>query len=169
MGNYLVTGRAGSGKSTLAEELNRRGRAAFDTDSIDRLSHWEDRKTHTAVTLTDNRFVDLANLEWRWDASVLRSFLQDKDGVFICGGADNDFDFEDLFAAHFVLSTSPETQIKRLSTRTSNDYAQDPAMHADIIEKQRQHVANAKLHDAIVIDAEKPIEFVVNAILSYLP
>ena len=168
MANYLITGRAASGKSAVAKELNYRNIKAFDTDAISGLSSWKDIRTNEVVTLKDNRYVNLDTLRWVWDKEVLRTFLRYQDNVFVCGGADNDFTFDDLFHIHFVLNVAPDVQIERLQSRISNDYGKDPAMFPKIIEKQRVHIENAKLHNAILIDAEQPIGAVVDSIMSYL-
>jgi gluconate kinase len=168
MANYLITGRAASGKSAVADELKRRGVTAFDTDAIAGLSNWKNIKINKVVTVEDNRYVDLATLHWIWDKEVMRTFLRHRDNVFICGGADNDFDFDDLFRIHFVLDVTPAVQIERLQSRTSNDYGKDPGMFPRILEKQRVHIENAKLHSAIIIDAEQPVNAVVDTIMSYV-
>ena len=168
MANHLITGRAASGKSTVVGELNRRGLTAFDTDAITGLSSWKNILTDETVVLKDSQYVDLSTLQWVWDKNILHTFLRHKDNVFICGGADNDFAFDDLFSIHFVLSVMPAVQIERLRSRTSNDYGKNPGMFPGIIEKQRQHIENAKLHNAIIIDAEQPIHTVVDTIMSYL-
>lgn len=168
MANFLVTGRAGSGKSTVAIELSGRGLEAFDADDIPGLSNWEDISTGDKVTLNNNRYVDIQKLQWIWDRKVLFAFLANLDGAFICGGADNDFSFEDLFAKHFVLDVNPETQIERIETRASNDYGKDPSMFTEILKKQNRHIQKAHARNAIIIDANQPIKAVVDAIAEYL-
>jgi dephospho-CoA kinase len=168
MANYIITGRAALGKSAVAKELNSRNIKAFDTDAISELSSWRDIRTNEVVTLKDNRYVDLDTLRWVWDKEVLRTFLHHQDNIFVCGGADNDFTFDDLFHIHFVLNVTPDVQIERLQSRISNDYGKDPDMFPKIIEKQRVHIENAKLHNAIIIDAEQPIGAIVDSIMSYM-
>jgi adenylate kinase family enzyme len=162
---YLVTGRAGSGKTTVAAELRRREYAAFDTDTIKGLSGWLNASTGLIDTISDNRFVDLSIYSWVWDPAVLTAFIENNPNAFICGGAENDFKFDHLFKKHFVLSIKPAAQIQRLIDRTTNEYGKDPAMHKRILEKQLEHEKTARLHSAIIIDAEQPIDIVVDAIL----
>ena len=168
MAKYLVTGRAASGKSAVTEELQRRGITVFDTDAITGLSGWRNIKTDEPVLVDDNTYVDLDTLAWVWNKKVLFDFIREKDNLFICCGADNDFDFEAYFDEHFVLAVTPTTQISRLRSRSKNDYGKDFRMFPMIIEKQRVHVENAKLHNAIIINAEQPIKAVVDTIMSHL-
>ncbi|NCU38417.1 hypothetical protein EOL96_05160 [Candidatus Saccharibacteria bacterium] len=86
--------------------------------------------------------------------------------IFVCGGADNDFEFESIFDKHFVLNVSPKVQARRLATRTNNDYGRDPAMHERIIAEQREQVKSGTKHGAIIVDADRPIQNVVDEILT---
>lgn len=165
----LVTGRAGSGKSAIARELFRRNYTAFDTDKVSGLSQWVDSRTGQLATVpNDATFVDLERFHTEWNAAVLKRLLSEQSDVFICGSSWNDLSFEDLFDHHFVLRVSPETQIHRLQTRTDNNYGKDPRMHGRIIAMEREHVAAAEKLGAIVIDADLPIEKVVDTILAAL-
>ncbi len=166
MPRYLVTGRAGSGKSTVASELRKRGYAAFDADSIDGLSSWIKRTTGQKVVIEDNTNVDLTQYDWLWDGDILRHFISDKETLFICGGAENDFSFETLFDQHFVLDIDADAQIQRLLSRIENDYGKNPAMHSSIVAKQAAHIADARTHGAIIIDATEPIDEVIDKIIA---
>lgn len=164
----LVTGRAGSGKTAVASELTKRGYSAFDTDKISHLSSWRNKKTKDLIQFTDNRYVDLKKYEWVWDRVILESFLRNSNDIFICGGASNDFDFEDLFSKHFVLDVSPDIQINRLTTRSNNDYGKDPRMFEAIIQGQFNHVSKARSLGITLINADSRIEEVVDRILDQL-
>lgn len=166
MANYLVTGRAGSGKSSVAAELRARGFETYDTDEIVGLAGWVDVTTKEKVRLTDSTNVDLDRYEWLWDEDILRHFISGKDGVILCGSADNDFVFEDCFAKHFVLNVLPHVQIERLLKRTMNDYGKDPAMHAAILAKQAEHIATARVRGAVIIDASQPVILIADQIVS---
>lgn len=162
---YLITGRAGSGKSAVTAELARRGYNAFDTDAVHGLSSWRDKTTKKLVSIKDNSFVDLNSYEWVWDPSVLNDLVSKHNDIFVCGGASNDFEFEDLFDKHFVLSVTPNIQIKRLQTRVNNDYGKDPRMFEAIIYGQALHAKKGEEYGAIIIDANLPIQTVVDTIL----
>jgi adenylate kinase family enzyme len=162
----VITGRAGSGKTAVATELKQRGYDAFDTDNIPNLSNWFNVNTGERVTITGNTYVDRSRYSWAWDTATLRQLLDTHDNIFICGGADNDFDFDDWFDRHFVLSIEPELQIEHLQNRTNNDYGKDPRMFHTITEQQAAHISTGRARGAIVIDASKPITAVVDDILA---
>lgn len=167
MGKYLITGRAGSGKSAVTEELRARRLPAFDTDKVPGLSSWQDVTTGEKVRLASNSYVDLQKLQWIWDAQVLSRLLEEHADIFICGGADNDLSFNEEFDATFVLDVKPDVQIGRLSSRTNNSYGKDPRMFPVILKDQASHLTKALELGAIAINANTPIEAVVNEILSH--
>lgn len=167
MARYLVTGRAGSGKTAVTQELKRRGFVAFDSDDVPELSTWWDTATNKPVIIRDNSYVDLSRYRWVWDDSVLQNLLEQHTDIFLCGGAHNDLEFTNRFDASFVLDVHPSEQIKRLQMRSNNDYGRDPAMHGKILANQRNHLAAALKLNAHRIDANQPIENVVDDILGY--
>lgn len=162
----LVTGRAGSGKTAVATELKRRNYNAFDSDDVPELSSWQDKQTGELAQLVDNSYVDLHRLHWVWNASVLEKLLKNNADVFLCGGADNDLSFYGKFDHHFVLNIEPDLQIKRLQTRTNNNYGSDPRMYDAIVAKEAAHVTQACQLGATALDASQPIEQVVDTLLA---
>lgn len=163
----LITGRAGSGKTAVANELVRRGIEAYDTDAIPGLAVWYDTHTKSTVQLDGGGFVDIDRYKWIWNEGILKKYINEHPAAYLCGGADNDFAFEELFDQHFVLEVSAPTQINRLINRTGNDYAQDPAMHEMVVAREQQHVQIARDIGATIIDAEQPLQTVVDQILNY--
>lgn len=163
----LVTGRAGSGKSAVAIELKRRGFNAFDTDQIEGLSAWYKKSNGKKVQVSNNQYVS-EDLEWLWNGSVLEELCKANQDIFVCGGADNDFEFEAFFDRHFVLNVSPQVQVRRLSSRQNNDYGRDPAMHERIVAQQEEQVKNGMERGAVIVDADQPIQNVVDEILKVI-
>jgi len=161
----LVTGRAGSGKSSVCTELKRRGLPAFDADSVPGLSAWFDTYENRVVTIDAKDYVDISRYEWRWSPQILKEFIFEHSILFLCGGADNDFDFEDVFDMHFVLKVSPTIQVKRLVERTNNSYGKNPAMHNAIVKESAQHIQTAVKLGLKIINADMPITTVVDEIL----
>jgi dephospho-CoA kinase len=161
----LITGRAGSGKSSISAELMRRGLPAFDADSVPGLSAWFDTYKNKAVTIDAKNYVDISRFEWRWSPEVLKEFISEHPILFLCGGADNDFDFEDVFDMHFVLKVSPSLQVKRLLERTNSSYGKNPAMHNAIIKESAKHIQAAAKLGLEIIDADTDIDTVVDEIL----
>ncbi|HSX46478.1 MAG TPA: AAA family ATPase [Patescibacteria group bacterium] len=164
----LVTGRAGSGKTAITRELIRRKYCAFDTDDIDGLSAWQEIKSGAKVRFANNSYVDLQKYRWVWDKKILADFLLKHNDVFILGGADNDLSFDRLFDKAFVLDIKPSVQSNRIKTRADNEYGQDPRMTPLILERQKKHLSAALKQNHIRIDVNKPIERVVDELLSYL-
>ena len=160
----LITGRAGSGKSAITVELRQRGFLAQDTDNIAGLCAWYHKGTGVQTTIKDNRYVP-GQYDWLWDKAILKNAVKSHPDIFICGGADNDFMFDDLFDKHFVLNVSPAAQINRLKTRVNNNYAKDPAMHSYVLAQQQDHIRTAEQRGATLINADQPITQVVNDIL----
>lgn len=168
MGHYLVTGRAGAGKSTVAKTLSQRGYLAFDADDVPGLSGWYSVDTGEQVRLADNSYVDLTKLQWLWNAKVVQALITEHKDFFLCGGAHNDLSFAPLFDTTFTLQVSPAIQIARLLGRDTNEYGKDPAMHHTIVEDEAQHLAAAKAQGSIIIDADQPIESVIQQIIDRL-
>lgn len=167
-GNYLVTGRAGAGKTAITRELARLGYTSYDADDVPNLSSWYSLKTNEPIIFADNSYVDLTAYQWRWNTQVIQTLLDDATPLFLCGGAHNDIDCANMFDTHFVLDVLPEEQVRRVLTRTDNEYAKDPAMHTVIQKNQAQHLEKARRAGAVIIDANKPLDVVVNAILAYV-
>lgn len=163
MAKVLVTGRAGSGKTTVVHELLKRGYSAFDTDEVPLLSSWVNKTTGKAVTLEDCSVVDNKLYVWLWSPALLEEFIQGHKNLFICGGADNDYDFDTLFDYHFVLDVSPQIQSERVKHRTNNTYGK--GMIPVVIDDQKNHIAKARQQKSILINADQPIVRVVDDIL----
>ncbi len=163
MAKVLVTGRAGSGKTTVTGELLKRGYRAFDTDKIPLLSSWINKTTGKVVTLEDCSIVDSKLYAWLWDPAILEKFIQNYEDIFICGGADNDYDFDSMFDYHFVLDVSPQIQAKRVVHRTNNEYGK--GMIPIVLEDQKKHVAIAHKKQSNIINADRAVEQVVDDIL----
>jgi dephospho-CoA kinase len=161
---YLVTGRAGSGKTEVNIELNRRGYASEDTDTIPDLARWVDLKTGEKVQVDSGSVIDDTVVDWNWEETKLRTLLESNKELFLCGSAGNQLAFHDLFDEVFVLSLDPETQKARLSQRHSL-YGKDPVMQERIVKQQQEFVVDALNLGAIAIDSDKPIVEVVDSIL----
>jgi dephospho-CoA kinase len=168
---YLIIGRAGSGKSSVAKELNSRNLTAFDADNVPGLAGWENATTGEAATPPDSTFVDSAKFHWNWQKSVVRKLLAEHSDLFLCGGADNDLEFVPAFDRTFVLDVSPEVQTKRLQSQqraAENSYATHPEMIPIVLAEQKELVTTAASLDAITVNANQPIEKVVDEILGHV-
>jgi len=91
MPKFYVTGVSGTGKSTLAKELEKRGVAAFDIDSVADLCHWRNRTTHKEADYQYGIGKDWLDAhEWICDIKKLRELLhKTTDNAVVLGLASN--------------------------------------------------------------------------------
>jgi dephospho-CoA kinase len=163
----LITGRSGSGKSTIFRELQRNGYPAVDTDKVPGMYSWVSAQTGQPVQVDYSKPIDLTATLWVWDRSVLRTLVGDTTDIFVCGGANNDLDFGDIFDVVFVLTLPPETQRQRILARTEHDYGKLPAMQEQILAEQAELVEHAERCGAVMLDATRTPEQIVREILEH--
>ncbi|HSC90599.1 MAG TPA: AAA family ATPase [Gaiellaceae bacterium] len=145
MRRVLVTGMSGAGKSTALAELARRGFQVVDTDEAP-WSEWSN---------ADGGYV------WRED---LVAELLSRDGgatLYVSGTVSNQGRLSSRFDAVVLLSAPVEVLLRRIETRTTNDYGKSAEERALIV----GHVADVEpllrascTHE---IDATQPIADVV--------
>ncbi len=165
MAAYLITGRSGTGKSTVCKELIKLGLKAYDSDTVPGLANWVDRKTGQKINKNYPGHDQVDNFKVKWDETIIKGLLDQPSDVFICGSANNAFDFMPLFAKTFVLHIDATEQRRRINNRTEHDYGKDPAVQDGIIEYQQQTVKDAQNRGAIIIDAMPSTEVIVKDIL----
>ncbi len=86
---------------------------------------------------------------------------QDKP-VFLCGTTPNDNDGWDLFDEVISLSISNEKTVKRLASRTNNDYGKHPDDLKDILGWNETTDERMASYGAIIVNAEQPLGSVVD-------
>jgi broad-specificity NMP kinase len=166
---YLITSRGGVGKSAVCQELQTRGFAAFDGDTIPGLARWEDHHTKAPITVDASGFVDYSRVDWNWQTIVMERFVAEHSGsglLFLCGSASNQELFYPCFKKVFVLTIDPETHKKRLANRES-DYGKDPAMQRALVADQQRFAAETIASGGIAIHAGSPLPEIVDEILRY--
>ena len=106
MRRILVTGMSGTGKSTALAELARRGFRVVDTDDPP-WSEWSE---------ADGGYV------WRED--IIAELLAGDNGnaLYVSGTVSNQGRFYARFDAVVLLSAPAEVLMRRIETRTTNDY-----------------------------------------------
>lgn len=167
---YLIIGRAGSGKSSVAHELKNRGYNALDTDGVPGLARWEDAETGEPKRPTDIAYVDSSKFHWNWQKTIIENLLAENDELFLSGGADNDLTFMPSFDQTFVLNVNPDIQTRRLQSQQRNQenrYATHPDMIPVVLKEQKELVEAASKLGAVVINADRPLQKVVDKILNY--
>lgn len=166
MGRYLIAGWAGTGKSTIAAALQARHLPALDSDDVPGLSNWRDRQTGEVVEVDYSEPIDFERLGWMWDNAVFEDMLRMYPDLYFCGNNSYLWNFIDHFDIFFVLDISEEAQRHRLLTREDSVYGKEPSVLARTLAAQQQFITEAKKRHAHIIDAEQPIDVIVNHILT---
>lgn len=158
--NYLIAGVSGAGKTAVCTELQRRGYQAIHGDR--ELVYRGDPETGTpmATWMSEHHI---------WDIEKVKAFVANQEGVvtFFCGGSRNFAKFVDLFDGVFVLEVDLDTMNRRIDERV----ALDPT---DWGGKPEERELAVRLHqtkedipkNGIIIDATRPLEHVVDEILT---
>lgn len=154
--NYLIEGGSGTGKSAVWEELRKRGYQAINGDR--ELAYKGDPETGEPINNPGFQ-------HHIWDIDKVREIVMDQrdEVVFFCGGSRNFHKFIDLFDKVFVLNVDSETLKNRLESRESGDWGGNDKQKEFIL---NLHKANNTIPKGIVIDTARPIEEVVDVILT---
>ncbi|CAN5632011.1 AAA family ATPase [soil metagenome] len=170
---YYVTGISGAGKTQVRKELSKQGYLAFDGDE-NGLTGWQEKDTDKFVKSSERVAGPSGSLIELYDWSMSRERLVElvkasKDRkVFICGTASNRYELWDMFEKVFCLSIDKKTLVHRLTTRTNNDFGKDPKDLEDVISWHKLSEQTDVDAGAILIDATKPVENVVDEIMRYV-
>ncbi|MBC7707608.1 AAA family ATPase [Polaromonas sp.] len=166
-----ITGPSGAGKSTVASELIRRGYQAYDADK--HLCVWFNNETGKQVDYPHNKR-DRGD-EWQQHHSI--KMVKERvatiarnagnDVVFICGIAPNDLEVaKEYFDKVVCLLIDKQLMIKRVTTRDNNTYGHD-SDQLNIMQQWYDRTVNKyQDHGAVMIDASKPINEVVDRVLN---
>ena len=113
---------SGTGKSTALAELGRRGFRVVDTDDPP-WSEWSE---------------DAGGYVWRED--LVADLLEEDDArtLYVSGTVSNQGRFYPRFDAVVLLSAPAEVLLRRIETRTTNDYGKTPAERALVIRAHRR-------------------------------
>jgi adenylate kinase family enzyme len=146
----LLTGMSGSGKSTLVQELRRRGHAAYDAD--------------------DDGFSEpRADGRWGWRADAVASLLAqvpERDLLFFAGCSEEQIDLP--FDYRVVLTVPEDELVTRLTTRTSNAYAREPAERRQVL-ADLAHVEPLLRRSAdLVLSTAAPVAEVADRLLAHV-
>jgi len=145
MRKILVTGMSGTGKSSALDSLGERGYAVVDTDKDD----W------TAWSEAEGGYV--------WREARIEELLGRKDGptLFVSGTVSNQGRFYPQFDAVVLLSAPPEVLLRRLETRTTNDYGKNSEERDLILHHLAEVEPLLRATCTHEIDASQPLELVV--------
>ncbi len=160
-----VTGVAGSGKSSIVRALTARGVQAIDMDQG--LCRWENRHTGGMAGWEPGRDEAwYASHGWMCDVPELGKILEENGDIVVVGISSNQEEYLARFDKVFVLHCAPETVIARLNARTDSDYGKHPAEQARLLAWQKSFEAEMVGKGALPLDAERPLEEVVDDILA---
>jgi dephospho-CoA kinase len=121
--SMLITGISGTGKSTVTQELAKLGFLAVDAD-CDRYSKWADAPNTPDLGSSPV----LPGRDWVWREDKIRELLQGtkQANLILSGCAANMGPFVPMFEHVVLLSCPAAVMIRRLATRTGNDYGKQP-------------------------------------------
>jgi broad-specificity NMP kinase len=153
--NYLVEGVSGTGKSSVCDELRRRGYKAINGDR--ELAYQGDPETGKRTAAYGHEY-------HIWDVDRVREIAAKKEDevTFFCGGFRNFDKVLDLFDKVFVLDLDTETLKQRLDSRTLDDWGGNKKEKELIL---RLHATKEDIPDGMIIDAARPLNEVVDAIV----
>lgn len=166
----LINGMSTSGKSTIAKELSSRGFISID---IEHSGHAAYYNKQTGAKVAEFGHAPERTQEWlnahQWliDIEWVKSLQPVAKGktIFLCGGGSNEKEVSQLCDVIFWLSIDEDTVRRRVQNTRDHDYGTKPHELKRIIEnihiKQQEFVALG----AELIDATKPINEVIEAIL----
>jgi broad-specificity NMP kinase len=166
-----VTGNSGVGKSSVRKELQRRGYEAHDTDE-DGISSWQNKATNEPVEYPDDRYRRTKEWygqhEWRISRQKVKEFVARAKNkpIFLCGSPTNADDMLDLYDKVICLTIDKQTLQHRIAARTDNDYGKAPNELSDILGWHESFQERYKNYGVVLIDAGKPLNEVVDEILT---
>jgi len=139
---------SGVGKSTALAALGRRGFEVLDTDE----PGW------TAWSDEEQGYV------WR-EERIAELLARERDvTLFVSGAVSNQGRFYPSFDAIVLLSAPVEVLLRRLETRTTNDYGKSPAERALVLEHVRDVEPLIRATCTHELDASRPLDEVVDAL-----
>ena len=166
-----ITGPTAAGKSALREALTQRGYEAHDTDE-DGIAAWFNRETGEAAeypeNVSDRTHTWLAQHEFLMERSritELRSHTKER-FVFLCGIPGNALGMADLFDTIICLVIDEHTMLDRVASRTANPFGKAPAERELIIRYREPTIDAYRTIGALMVDATRPINVVVNEVLA---
>jgi hypothetical protein len=162
-----ITGCSGAGKTTIAAVLARRGLAAIDSDDDPLLARTVDGAGNVVAEPEAPDLAWLARHSWAWDPVRLDALIAGAAGtLYVCGGAANEIELAGRFTHVFLLEIDEPTMLARIDARTDNDWGQIGDTREYLRGFLPGYQARLRASGAIPVDARRPIDEVVDAILA---
>jgi broad-specificity NMP kinase len=171
-GLIYVTGIAGTGKSTVRGELDHRGYEAHEVDGeFADFFHTETGERSTSHTLVERTPEWRKYHDWIFMEEPLKKLQQHAQNrlVFLCGMTYDEKSYWNIFEKTFALVLNNETLEQRLRGRTGNAWGKSPHELAETLALNEAQNEEYRRLGAIIIDATKPPNEVVEEILQALP
>jgi dephospho-CoA kinase len=167
-----ITGVSGSGKSTVQNAMQKLGYTAYDVDDHT-ISGVFDNSTGIKVAMPP---VEQRSPEWfaahSWlimPTAIEKLKAESKNRlIFLCGAARNDKDFWPLFDTVIYLDVNESTLRERIAERKDNDYGKSAHELQSILDWHKVASDRYKLLGTHIIDANQPLNSVVNKILTFV-
>jgi thymidylate kinase len=165
-----IAGLSGSGKFTLVSLLQEKGYDAYDADV--KICKWFNNETGKETTYPRN--IEDRSPDWQEHHTFRMSEEQvfniarysNEKPVFILGIVPNDLEIaQAYFDKVLFLSISEDEMVRRVTTRTTNKYGHDSDQLAIIRKWYQPTIDKYKNYGATFIDAEQPIDKVLEEIL----
>lgn len=169
MEKIYITGVPGIGKSTIVEEINKRGIFAFDIDFAEGLCAWRNKKTGKKIIGDSQSNLEWLNAhDWVCNAEKLKQLLsQDKEIIIAAGIAGNQEEYLHLFDKIFLLQCREATFLHRQMNRKGHDeFGKFPEERQYVLNFYKEFEQKIIARGATVINAEEPLEKVVDDIIS---
>lgn len=167
----FITGNSGAGKSSVRKELQRRGYEAHDTDE-DGISSWQHKATNEPVEYPEDKSGRTKEWydqhEWRISRQKVKEFgaRAKNKPIFLCGSPTNADDMLDFYDNVICLTIDKRTLQHRIAARTDNDYGKAPNELNDILGWHDSFQDRYRDRGAVMIDASKPLNEIVDEVLS---
>lgn len=167
--NTLIAGVSGSGKTTLAAELTKLGYDARNMDSVEGLCSWVNLSTGIPDPDFKIESADdwLGKYDWLWDEKKLTQLLGETNETFYCGSSGNQEKFYHLFGKVILLEMDDQLIKDRvLGNERDHSYGRMPGEMDAILGYYKEFQDEAIVSGAVVIDAKKLVNEIVNLILA---
>lgn len=169
----LITGTSTSGKSTIAKELTKRGYTAYDTEHNGISAFYNKATGKYAAGFGE---VPERTPEWQdqheWNMSIDRIMEIKKESkdklVYLCGGSANANEVRALCDTTIWLHTDEATIRKRVNNPRDHDYGTRPHELELAIRTAAEGEANYVKYGAVVVDATRSINSVVDEIIDLI-
>jgi ribosomal protein S18 acetylase RimI-like enzyme len=170
MALIYITGISGSGKTTISKELQLRGYEAHNADG-EGFNTWFENRTGKIAKGYDEDIVGTEEWDKNYTWKTIRKKVEElsqkaKDKtVYLCGVSGNENEVWDLFSKVIILVIDEKTLRHRIATRTTSIFGKQPHQLEAILGWHKTYPGDYPKRGAVVVDATKSLENVVDNII----